>query len=57
VFVDLRKEIEWGYLLPYMITGMLNEHPRVAIALRNSERKDHCADFFRELTTPECYDN
>ena len=56
VFVDLRKEIEWGYLLPYMITGMLNEHPRVAIALRNSECKDHCADFFRELTTPECYD-
>lgn len=57
VFVDLRKEIEWGYLLPYMVTGMLNEHPRVAIALRNSDRKDQCADFFRELTTPECYDN
>ena len=57
VFVDLRKEIEWGYLLPYMVTGMLNEHPRVAIALRNSDRKDDCADFYRELTTPECYDN
>lgn len=57
VFVDLRKEIEWGYLLPYMITGMLNEHPRVAIALRNSEKKDDCADFYRQLTTPECYDN
>lgn len=57
VFVDLRKEIEWGYLFPYMITGMLNEHPRVAIALRNSDRKDQCADFYRELTTPECYDN
>jgi len=57
VFVDLRNEIEWGYLLPYMITGMLNEHPRVAIALRNSEQKNNCADFFRQLTTPECYDN
>ncbi|NOY75083.1 MAG: nucleoid-structuring protein H-NS [Kiritimatiellaeota bacterium] len=57
VFIDLRKEIEWGYLLPYMITGMLNEHPRVAIALRKSDRKDHYADFFRELTTPECYEN
>lgn len=57
VFVDLRKEIEWGYLLPYMITGMLNEHPRVAISLRNSDRKDHCADFYRQLTTPECYDD
>jgi len=57
VFVDLRKEIEWGYLMPYMITAILNEHPRVAIALRNSDRKDHCADFYRQLTTPECYDN
>ena len=55
VFVNLRNEIEWGYLLPYMITGMLNEHPRVAIALRNSDKKDHCADFYRQLTTPECY--
>lgn len=57
VFVELRKEIEWGYLLPYMITGMLNEHPRVAIALRNTEKKDNCADFYRQLTTPECYNN
>jgi 4-hydroxy 2-oxovalerate aldolase len=57
VFIDLRKEIEWGYLMPYMITAILNEHPRVAIALRNSEKKDHCADFYRQLTTPECYDN
>ena len=57
VFVDLRKEIEWGYLMPYMITAILNEHPRVAIALRNSDQKDNCADFYRQLTTPECYDN
>jgi len=57
VFVELRNEIEWGYLMPYMITAMLNEHPRVAIALRNSEKRDHCADFYRQLTTPECYDN
>jgi 4-hydroxy 2-oxovalerate aldolase len=57
VFVELRYLIEWGYLVPYMITGMLNEHPRVAIALRNSEQKDNCADFYRQLTTPECYSN
>jgi 4-hydroxy 2-oxovalerate aldolase len=45
VFVDLREEIEWGYLIPYMITGMLNEHPRTAIALRSSDKKDRDADF------------
>jgi 4-hydroxy 2-oxovalerate aldolase len=57
VFVELRNDIEWGYLMPYMITAILNEHPRVAIALRNSDKKDNCADFYRQLTTPECYDN
>ena len=54
VFVDLRKKIEWGYLIPYMITGVLNEHPRIGIAVRNTEEKDRYADFFRKLTTPEC---
>lgn len=53
-FVALAQEIEWGYLIPYMITGILNEHPRVAIALRESEHKDEYGDFFRKLTTPEC---
>jgi 4-hydroxy 2-oxovalerate aldolase len=56
VFVDLQKNIEWGYIIPYMITGLLNEHPRVAIALRNSKDKDRYAAFYRTLTTPECLD-
>lgn len=56
VFLDLRKEIEWGYLLPYMITGILNEHPRTAIALRQDPKKrDKYAEFFRTMTTPECF--
>lgn len=53
-FLDLRKNIEWGYLIPYMITGILNEHPRTAIALRQSERKDQYVEFYREMTNPEC---
>ncbi len=57
IFVDLQRNIEWGYIIPYMITGILNEHPRVAIDLRNSARKDHYADFYRQLTSPECYEN
>ncbi len=57
VFLDLRKEIEWGYLIPYMITGVLNEHPRSAIALRQDPKnKDKYAEFYRTMTTPECFD-
>ncbi|MDD5598956.1 MAG: aldolase catalytic domain-containing protein [Victivallaceae bacterium] len=56
VFLDLRQKIEWGYLIPYMITGILNEHPRTAIALRQDpQKKDKYAEFYRTMTTPECF--
>lgn len=54
VSLKLREQIEWGYIIPYMITGMLNEHPRVAMALRDSDQKDNYAGFYKEMTTPEC---
>ncbi|MFC1517997.1 aldolase catalytic domain-containing protein [Candidatus Margulisiibacteriota bacterium] len=52
-FVPLREQIEWGYLIPYMITGMLNEHPRSAMALRAGPDKDKYLEFYDKLTTPE----
>jgi 4-hydroxy 2-oxovalerate aldolase len=52
-FLPLRQEIEWGYIVPYMITGMLNEHPRVAMALRDSPDRDKYVHFYDTLTTPE----
>jgi 4-hydroxy 2-oxovalerate aldolase len=52
-YLDLRQEIEWGYIVPYMITGMLNEHPRVAMAFRDSEDRDDYVRFYDMLTTPE----
>jgi 4-hydroxy 2-oxovalerate aldolase len=52
-YLALSKEIEWGYIIPYMITGVLNEHPRVAIAFRDSEERDNYTKFYDKLTTPE----
>ena len=52
-FVPLREQIEWGYLIPYMITGTLNEHPRSAMALRAGPDKDKYLEFYDKLTTPE----
>jgi len=48
-FVPLRQRIEWGYIIPYMITGILNEHPQTAIALRESERKDEYLAFYESF--------
>jgi 4-hydroxy 2-oxovalerate aldolase len=48
----LSQEIDWGYSIPYMITGQYNEHPRTAIALRDGDRKDDYVGFYDEITSP-----
>ncbi len=47
--LPLREQIEWGYILPYMVTGILNEHPRAAIAYRSTPDKDKYAEFYERL--------
>lgn len=47
--LPLREKIEWGYIVPYMITGILNQHPRSAIALRNSKDRDKYSQFYRNI--------
>ncbi|MDA0690493.1 MAG: aldolase catalytic domain-containing protein [Nitrospinae bacterium] len=49
-FVKLQQEIEWGYNIPYMITGVLDVHPRAAMKLRKSESKDDYLSFYEKLT-------
>ena len=51
--VAMREKWEWGYNVPYMLTGLLNEHPRSAMALRASPEKDNYVDYYDRLTTPE----
>lgn len=52
-YLPLSRNIEWGYIIPYMITGVLNEHPRAAITFRDSPDKDDFVKFYDLLTTPE----
>lgn len=47
--LPMREEIEWGYLIPYLVTGILNEHPRSAIAIRQTEDKDKYAEFYQNM--------
>ena len=45
----LKEEgVVWGYDLQYMMTGLLNQHPRTAIAFTNEKRKDYY-EFYKEL--------
>ncbi|WP_242985949.1 aldolase catalytic domain-containing protein [Oceanobacillus zhaokaii] len=57
LFIPLREKFEWGYIIPYAITGQLNEHPRSGMALRNSENKNQFAAFHDKMTTVETMDS
>ncbi len=57
-FVDeyisqLKKEgAVWGYDLQYLMTGILNQHPRTAIAFTKAGRTDY-AEFYREVVAQD----
>lgn len=47
--VPLRESgVTWGYDMQYMFTGMMNRHPREAIAFTNEKRGDY-AEFYKTL--------
>jgi 4-hydroxy 2-oxovalerate aldolase len=48
-FIPLQEKLEWGYLIPYAITGILDEHPRDAMVMRKSEKKDGYRSFYESL--------
>jgi len=48
--LPLAENIAWGYHIPYMLTGVLDQHPREAMAWMKSGVKDEFVEFYRQLT-------
>ena len=46
--VPLEKELDWGYSIPYMVTGQLTEHPRSAMKARANGDTNY-VDFYKNL--------
>jgi 4-hydroxy 2-oxovalerate aldolase len=46
----MRGQLGWGFDLPYMLTGLLNEHPRAAIKFNAAEPKGDIVRFYDTLT-------
>ncbi|MBO6111902.1 MAG: aldolase catalytic domain-containing protein [Lachnospiraceae bacterium] len=42
----------WGYDLQYLMTGILNQHPRTAIAFTKENRKDY-VEFYKEIVAQD----
>ena len=47
--MPLQEEIEWGYLIPHMITGILNQHPRAAMAVLKSPARNSFREFYDKM--------
>jgi 4-hydroxy 2-oxovalerate aldolase len=47
----LRKEIEWGPMIPYNITGQMNQHPRAAIEWREGPTPDDFVAFYDKIVS------
>ncbi|NQT18759.1 MAG: nucleoid-structuring protein H-NS [Planctomycetes bacterium] len=47
--LPLRQTIDWGYHVPYLITGMLNEHPRSAMKYMAENKDGDIAAFYNYL--------
>ena len=47
----LRKEIEWGPMVPYNITGQMNLHPRAAIEWREGATPDDFLAFYDKVVS------
>jgi 4-hydroxy 2-oxovalerate aldolase len=51
-FMEMQKELKWGYEMPFMLTGSLNKHPRPALAFVKAGiegKKQSIVDFYNEL--------
>ena len=49
----LKKEFQWGFDIPYMITGQLNQHPRSAMKFIASDEKKDIVKFYDSVIEEE----
>lgn len=40
--------VVWGYDIQYLITGLLNQHPRTAIQFTKDKRTDY-AEYYKDM--------
>ena len=45
----LQKQLDWGYMVPYMITGALNQHPRSAMACLKTDQREEYRAFYDKM--------
>jgi len=49
VFIPMKAKVEWGYHIPYMITGILNEHPRSGMKIMSAKKLPDLRQYYEDL--------
>lgn len=49
IFVPLSRKMDWGYSIPYALTGQMNQHPKAAIKMRSGPNPDAYVAFYDQL--------
>jgi 4-hydroxy 2-oxovalerate aldolase len=47
----LRNKLLWGFDIPYMMTGLLNQHPRAGMNFNGSSDRGDIVKFFDSITS------
>jgi 4-hydroxy 2-oxovalerate aldolase len=45
----MQKQIDWGYHIPYLVTGAMNEHPKEAMQWMDSDKKNDFVGFLKHM--------
>ena len=48
-FISMKADTEWGYHIPYFITGILDEHPRSGIKAMAAKEMPNLRKFYEDL--------
>jgi 4-hydroxy 2-oxovalerate aldolase len=49
IFIPMKAKVEWGYHIPYMITGILNEHPRSGMKIMSAKKLPDLRQYYEDL--------
>jgi 4-hydroxy 2-oxovalerate aldolase len=55
-FMQMKDELKWGYEVPYMISGILNKHPKASLAFMKDAGSRSFVDFYNESVGMEDVD-
>lgn len=45
----MQQQIDWGYHIPYMVSGAMNEHPRKSLEWMDSDQKNDFVQFLKNM--------